>query len=96
MTPKELRYALDPETNKTRAEWPVWISADLGDFTPGFSWEVLVDASTGEIAGIRNLWRRAAGGCSDLTYSVYDGKSMTNLRQFPPFCRTPTRGLLPS
>lgn len=61
VTPKELRYALDPETNKTRAEWPVWISADLGDFTPGFSWEVLVDASTGEIAGIRSLWRRAAG-----------------------------------
>ena len=55
VTPKELRYALDPETNKTRFEWPVWISADLGDFTPGFSWEVLVDASTGEIAGIRNL-----------------------------------------
>ncbi len=58
VTPKELRYALDPETNKTRAEWPVWISADLGDFTPGFSWEVLVDASTGEIAGIRSLERR--------------------------------------
>ena len=62
VTPKALRYALDPETNKTRAEWPVWISADLGDFTPGFSWEVLVDASTGEIAGIRDLWRHAAGG----------------------------------
>ena len=83
VTPKELRYALDPETNKTRAEWPVWISADLGDFTPGFSWEVLVDASTGEIAGIRNLWRRAAGGCSDLTYRVFDGKSMTSLEQVP-------------
>ena len=83
VTPKELRYALDPETNKTRAEWPVWISADLGDFTPGFSWEVLVDASTGEIAGIRSLWRRAAGNCSDLTYRVFDGKSMTSLQQFP-------------
>ncbi len=83
VTPKELRYALDPETNKTRAEWPVWISADLGDFTPGFSWEVLVDASTGEIAGIRSLERRAAGGCSDLTYRVFNGKSMTSRNQFP-------------
>ena len=83
VTPKELRYALDPQTNKARFEWPVWVSADLGDFTPGLSWEVLVDASTGEIAGIRNLWRRAAGGCSDLTYRVFDGKSMTSLKQFP-------------
>ena len=83
VTPKELRYALDPQTNKARLEWPVWVSADLGDFTPGLSWEVLVDASTGEIAGIRNLERRAAGGCSDLTYRVFDGKSMTSLKQFP-------------
>ena len=61
VTPKELRYALDPQTNKARFEWPVWISADLGDFTPGLSWEVLVDASTGEIVGIRSLMRPAAG-----------------------------------
>ena len=61
VTPKELRYTLDPQTNKARFEWPVWISADLGDFTPGLSWEVLVDASTGEIVGIRSLMRPAAG-----------------------------------
>ena len=58
-TPKELRYALDPETNKTRAEWPVWIGAR--GVAGGLSWEVLVDASTGEITGIKDLERRNAG-----------------------------------
>ena len=83
VTPKELRYAVDWETNKARVEWPVWISADLGDFTPGISWEVLVDASTGEIVGIRNLDQPYAGVCSDLTYRVFDGSSMDNQQQFP-------------
>ncbi len=81
VTPKELRYAVDWETNKARVEWPVWISADLGDFTPGISWEVLVDASTGEIVGIRNLDQPYAGVCSDLTYRVFDGSSMDNQQQ---------------
>lgn len=59
-TAKELRYALDPETNKARFEWPIWVSAD--GFYPGLDWEVLVDASTGEITGTRDLVKYAAGG----------------------------------
>ena len=86
VTPKELRYALDPQTNKARFEWPVWISADLGDFTPGLSWEVLVDASTGEIVGIRSLMRPAAGACSDLTFSVCDGSAITNAALAKALC----------
>ena len=74
VTPKELRYALDPETNKARAEWPVWVSAE--GFYPGLDWEVLVDASTGEIVGTRDLMEPAAGACSDLTFSVCDGSVM--------------------
>ena len=59
-TAKELRYALDPETNKVRFEWPIWI--DAGGIEGGWiSWEVLVDASTGEITGIKDLERRNAG-----------------------------------
>ena len=75
-TPKEIRYALDPETNKTRAEWPVWIGAR--GVAGGLSWEVLVDASTGEIAGINDLVQRYAGGCSDLTFRVCDGSLMSH------------------
>ena len=74
VTPKEIRYALDPETNKTRAEWPVWIGAR--GVAGGLSWEVLVDASTGEIVGINDLVQRYAGGCSDLTFRVCDGSLM--------------------
>ena len=74
VTPKELRYALDPETNKTRFEWPVWIGAR--GVAGGLSWEVLVDASTGEIVGTRDLMEPAAGACSDLTFSVCDGSVM--------------------
>ena len=55
-TPKEIRYALDPETNKTRAEGPVWIGAR--GVAGGLSWQVLVDASTGEIVGINDLVQR--------------------------------------
>lgn len=58
-TPKEIRYALDPETNKARAEWPVWIGAR--GVAGGLSWEVLVDASTGEIVGINDLVQRYTG-----------------------------------
>ena len=76
VTPKELRYALDPETNKTRAEWPVWIGAR--GVAGGLSWEVLVDASTGEIVGINDLVQRYAGGCSDLTFRVCDGSLMSH------------------
>lgn len=74
VTPKEIRYALDPATNKTRAEWPVWIGAR--GVAGGLSWEVLVDASTGEIVGINDLVQRYAGGCSDLTFLVCDGSLM--------------------
>ena len=59
-TSKELRYVLDPDTNKTRAEWPGWIGAR--GVAGGLSWEVLVDASTGEIAGINDQVQRYAGG----------------------------------
>ena len=73
-TAKELRYALDPQTNKARFEWPVWVSAE--GFYPGLDSEVLVDASTGEIVGTRDLMEPAAGACSDLTFSVCDGSAM--------------------
>ena len=76
VTVKELRSALDPTTNKARFEWPIWISARGVD--GGLSWEVLVDASTGEIAGIKDLERRNAGVCSDLTYRFCDGSLMTD------------------
>ncbi len=81
VTVKELRYALDPETNKARFEWPIWISARGVD--GGLSWEVLVDASTGEIVGtndlnIPNRMQRASAGCSDLTYRVCDGLLMSD------------------
>ena len=76
VTVKELRYALDPETHKARFEWPIWISARGVD--GGLSWEVLVDASTGEIAGIKDLERRNAGVCSDLTYRFCDGSLMSD------------------
>ena len=75
VTPKEFRYALDPETNKVRAEWPVWIGAR--GVAGGLSWEVLVDASTGEIAGINDLVRRNSGVCSDLTFLVCDGSMIS-------------------
>ena len=78
-TPKELRYALDPETRETRAEWPVWVGA-AGTVGGGFSWEVLVDASTGEIVGINDQVREASAGCSDLTFSVCDGSLMSDSR----------------
>ena len=75
-TAKELRYALDPETNKARFEWPIWI--DAGGIEGGWiSWEVLVDASTGEITGTRDLVKYAAGVCSDLTFLVCNGVTMS-------------------
>ena len=76
VTVKELRYALEPKTNIARFEWPIWISARGVD--GGLSWEVLVDASTGEIAGIKDLERRNAGVGSDLTYRVCNGSLMSD------------------
>lgn len=63
--PKELRYALDTETDKLRLEWPVWVSfsgftGHPPGITPGISREFLVAADTGEIVGANNLVQPSA------------------------------------
>jgi len=82
--PKELRYALDTETDKLRLEWPVWVSfsgftGHPPGITPGISREFLVAADTGEIVGANNLVQPSAASakCSDLAFRVCDASLMT-------------------